>query len=37
MIDYISPYKSQTAFMGLDLEADKPRMNVELSIIMADL
>ena len=26
MIDFISAYKSQMAFMGLDYEADKPRM-----------
>ena len=29
MIDYISAYKSQIAFMGLDFEADKPRMKAE--------
>ena len=27
MIDYISAYKSQMAFIGLDFEADEPRMN----------
>ena len=26
MIDFISAYKSQMAFMGLDYEADQPRM-----------
>ena len=26
MVDFISAYKSQMAFMGLDYEADKPRM-----------
>ena len=29
MIDYISAYKSQIAFIGLDFEADKPRMKAE--------
>ena len=29
MIDYISAYKSQIVFIGLDLEADKPSMNAE--------
>ena len=29
MIDYISVYKSQIAFIGLDFEADKPRMKAE--------
>ena len=28
LIDYISAYGSQMAFMGLDFEADKPRMKV---------
>ena len=37
MIDYISAYKSQVAFMGLDFEANKPRMNVELRVMMAKL
>ena len=32
MIDYISAYKSQMAFMGLDYEADKPIMNAELRV-----
>ena len=26
MVDFISAYKSQMAFMGLDYEADKPRI-----------
>ena len=37
MIDYISDYKSQTAFIGLDFEADKSRMNAELRVIMTEL
>ena len=37
MIDYISSYKSQRAFTGLDLEADKPRMSAELGVMMAEL
>ena len=28
MVDYISAYKSQMAFTGLDFEADKPRMKI---------
>ena len=35
--DYISAYKSQMAFMGLDFEDDKPRMNAELTVMMAEL
>ena len=34
---YISAYKSKMAFMGLDLEADKPRMNAGLKGTMAEL
>ena len=34
MADYISTYKSQMALMGLDFEANKPRMNAELRVIM---
>ena len=30
MIDYISAYKSQMPFMGLDFKSDKPRMKAEL-------
>ena len=37
MINYILVYKSQMAFMGLDFEADKPRLNAELRIVMAIL
>ena len=37
MIDYISAYRSQTTFMGLDFEADKPRMSGELRVMMAEL
>ena len=37
MIDYISAYKSQMAFMGLNFEADKTRMKAELKIMMAEL
>ena len=37
MIDYISAYKSQMAFMGLDFESDKPRMKAELRVMMAEL
>ena len=37
MIDNISAYKSQMAFMGLDYEGDKPRMYAELKIMMAEL
>ena len=35
MIDYASVYKSQMAFTGLDL--DKPRMNAELRVMMAEM
>ena len=35
MKDYISAYQSQMAFMGLDFESDKPKM--ELRIMMAEL
>ena len=34
MIDYTPADKSQMTFMGLDIEADKPRMNVELRVMM---
>ena len=37
MIDYISAYKSQMTFMGLDFESDKPRMKAELRVMMAEL
>ena len=37
MIDYISTYKLQVAIMELDLEADQPRMNVEVRVTMTEL
>ena len=37
MKDYISAYKLQMAFMGLDFESDKPRMKVELRVIIVEL
>ena len=37
MIDYISAYKSQVVFMGLDFEADKSRMKGELRVMMNEL
>ena len=37
MVNYISAYKSQIAYMGLDFDSDKPRMNNELRIMMAEL
>ena len=37
MIDYISAYKSQIAFTGLDIEVDKPRMKAELRVMMVEL
>ena len=37
MIDCISSYKSQMAFMRLDFEANQPGMNAKLSAIMAEL
>ena len=37
MIDYISAYKSQMTFMGLDFEADKPGMKPESRVKMADM
>ena len=36
MIDDISAHKSQMVFMVVDFEADKPRMNAELWVIMTD-
>ena len=36
-IDCISAYKSKMTFMGLDFEADKPRMYSELRVMMAEL
>ena len=37
MINYISGYKSQMTFMGLDFEADKLRIKAELRVMMAEL
>ena len=37
MADYILAYKSPMAFMGLDLAADKPRVNTQLRVMMAVL
>ena len=37
MIDYISAYRSQMAFLWLDFESDKPRVNAELRIKKAEL
>ena len=37
MIDYILSYKSQMNFMGLDFEADKPRMKAELRVTIVEL
>ena len=37
MIDYISAYKSQVVFIGLDFEADKSRMKGELRVMMNEL
>ena len=34
---YISAYKSQMAFVGLDFESDTPRMKAELRVMMAEL
>ena len=35
MKDYMSAYRSQMVFMGLDFEVDKPRTNVELRVTIA--
>ena len=37
MIDHISAYKWQMAFIGLDFEAEKPRINTELRVMMAEM
>ena len=37
MIDYISAYKSQMLFMRWDIEADKPKVNAELRVMMSEL
>ena len=36
-MDDPSANESQMSFMGLEFEADKPRMKVELRVVMADL
>ena len=37
MINYISVYKSQMTYMGLDCEAEKLRIKAELKVMMAEL
>ena len=37
MINYISDYKSQMTFMGLDFKADKLRIKAELAEMMPEL
>ena len=37
MINYISAYKLQMIFMGLDFETDKLRIKAELRVMMAEL
>ena len=37
LIDCISAYKSKMTFMGLDFEADKPRMYSEVRVMMVEL
>ena len=37
MIDYISAYRSQLAFMLLDFESDEPRVDAELRVMMTEL
>ena len=37
MIDSISSYKSQMALVGLDFEANQPKMNAKLSVMMTEL
>ena len=37
MLDYILAYKSQMAFMGLDFESGKSRMEVELRVMITEL
>ena len=37
MANYISAYKSQMTFMGLDCEAEKLRIKAELRVMMAEL
>ena len=33
---YLSTYKSQVAFMGLDFEYDKPKMNAVLRVMIVE-
>ena len=37
MINYISAYKSQMTFMGLNFESDKLKIKSELRVMMAAL
>ena len=37
MVDYISAYKLQMNFLGLNFQDAKPRMNAELRVMMAEL
>ena len=37
MVDYISAWKLQINFLGLNFEAGKPKMNAELAVMMAEL
>ena len=37
MVDYISAYKLQMNFLGLNFQDGKPRMNAELRVMMAEL
>ena len=37
IIDYISAYRLQIVFMQLDFESDKPNVNAELRVMMAEL
>ena len=37
MTDYILTYESQMASIRLDFGADKPRMNSEFEVMMAEL
>ena len=37
MIYYISAYRSQMVFMGLDFEIDQPIMSAELRLMISEL
>ena len=37
LTDYISTCKSEMAFMGLDFQADTPRIKAGSTVMMADL